>query len=259
MLAESFDMTSLAEISLSRPCPVAFPTSSTSSSMNTSHAFLMQPSGSHDSSRPGNGLPPGIVYAHGGPTKHHRPSVNLDSRYFPSCGYAVVLLNHVGSTGYGSAYRDAMDGQWGVEDVQDAVDCVDYLAKAGNIDPKRVGIVGGSAGGYLTLQAICTNPDVWSGAVSLYGISDMKGFARTSHKFESCFDHLLVRGRSSLCSEPHNEPTTRQPAQPEDTRVECHDAESTSLLKLYNDRSPINHIDLYKRLFCYYKEQTTLL
>ncbi|KAK5629305.1 hypothetical protein RRF57_005020 [Xylaria bambusicola] len=64
-------------------------------------------------------------------------------------------------------------------------------------DGTRVGIVGPSAGGYLTLQAICTEPDIFAGAVSVAGIADMARFAETTHKFECCYDRLLINGRGA--------------------------------------------------------------
>lgn len=237
MLAQSFDISFLPEGSLSRPVPVTFPRSS--GPIKSGHAFLMLPTNSNHSDHALSAaeLPPCIIAAHGGPTKHHRPSINLEYQYFTSRGYAVVLLNHVGSTGYGNAYRDAMDGRWGEADVQDAVDCVEALAGARLIDPRRVGIAGPSAGGYLTLQAACTRPGVWAGAVSVFGISDVAGFARTTHKFESCYDYLLVRGRLSLSGsdrlEGHGSSTLTE------RMAENDELGKGTLAGLYDERSPI--------------------
>lgn len=173
-LASSFDLGKIPRTMLSRPKPMMFARTLSTGPIKLGHAFLMLPTTTPSFSQGTTpSLPPCILVAHGGPTKHHRPSINLESQYFTSRGYAVVLLNHIGSTGCGNAYRDAMDGSWRVADVQDAVDCVKSLVESRIIDPNRVGITEGSAGGYLTLQAVCTRPAVWSGAVSVCGIADM--------------------------------------------------------------------------------------
>ncbi|KAH6640018.1 Alpha/Beta hydrolase protein [Truncatella angustata] len=230
-IAQSYDISKFPSGMLSTPVPINFRRShkpqvdngEPTADVRTGHAFLMNPTNANYTAAEGE-LPPCIIMAHGGPTKHHRPSINLESQYFTSRGYVVVLLNHVGSTGYGKLYRDAMDGMWGAADVQDAVDVVQALVRNGVIDPQRVGITGPSAGGYLTLQAVCAHPNVWAGAISVFGISDMRGFARTTHHFESHYDFLLVRGRNSL-------------AQAEVNDVKQEDFHT--LEELYEDRSPV--------------------
>lgn len=242
-IIQSFDTSALPEGMLSTPEPITFPRShqglqaqhaGSSKSIDTGHGFLMRPTNANYALVAGE-LPPCIIMAHGGPTKHHRPSINLESQYFTSRGYAVVLLNHAGSTGYGKAYRDALDGMWGVADVQDAVDAVHALARNKVIDPQRVGITGPSAGGYLTLQAICTHTDIWAGAVSIFGISDMTSFAATTHHFESHYDVLLVQGRDAL-----NAAVTRHGPLIDlgDTK---HD-ETKVLGRLYESRSPVARV-----------------
>ncbi|KAL3486109.1 Alpha/Beta hydrolase protein [Aspergillus germanicus] len=141
-----------------------------------------------------NTLPPLLLWMHGGPTTHVPPSLSLFVQYWTSRGYAYASLNHIGSTGYGRAYRSALDGYWGVEDIADAASCVAYLAEKNLIDKNRVGIVGESAGGYAVLQALTTYPDLWAAGISLYGISDLSGFARITHKFESRYIVSLVLG-----------------------------------------------------------------
>ena len=248
-LAYSFDTSRIPEGTLSKPTPMIFSRLLESqaldgepeASANIGHAFFMRPTNAHHVAGPDE-LPPCIIMAHGGPTRHHRPSINLQSQYFTSRGYAVVLLNHVGSTGYGKAYRDAMDGLWGVADVQDAVDCVKALVRDKLVDSRRVGITGPSAGGYLTLQAVSTHPDVWAGAVSIYGISDMRVFARTTHHFEKCYDFLLVRGRESL-GEAEKVKSGRE--SPSDALTDSVD-NSEAMKKLYDDRSPVTRAQYNK-------------
>ncbi|KAL2856165.1 Alpha/Beta hydrolase protein [Aspergillus pseudodeflectus] len=141
-----------------------------------------------------NTLPPLLLWMHGGPTTHVPPSLALSVQYWTSRGYAYASLNHIGSTGYGRAYRSALNRHWGVEDIADAASCVAYLAEQKLIDKNRVGIVGESAGGYAVLQALTTYPDLWAAGISLYGISDLAAFARITHKFESRYIVSLVLG-----------------------------------------------------------------
>lgn len=258
-LAQTFDLSKLPVGTLSTPQAITFPRRAASQGGDATsgdnkpsraapepalgHAFLMLPT-SADSAPAGGGTaayppPPCLVVAHGGPTKHHRPSVNLEAgQYWTSRGYAVVLLNHVGSTGYGRGYRDALDGRWGEADVADAADCARSLAAAGVVDGARVGVTGVSAGGYLTLQAACTTAaGVWAGGVSVCGIGDMRGFAATSHKFERCYDWLLIRGRGALGGD-EGEESGRDRGQDDGGGA----AIARPLEELYDARSPIKHV-----------------
>lgn len=141
---------------------------------------------------PAGSKPPLLVWMHGGPTSHVTPGLSLATQYWTSRGYAYVLVNHAGSTGYGRAYRELLDGEWGVADVADAASCVAFLVSEGLVDVTRVGIVGESAGGYAVLQSAYMYPDLWAGGVSLYGISNLQGFVETTHKFESHYLFGLV-------------------------------------------------------------------
>ncbi|OKL61052.1 hypothetical protein UA08_03135 [Talaromyces atroroseus] len=145
--------------------------------------------------------PPLLVWMHGGPTYHVPPGLSLSSQYWTSRGYAYVVVNHVGSTGYGRAYRELLDGEWGSADVADAASCVAYLASEGLIDPTKVGIVGESAGGYAVMQALYMYPDIWAAGISIYGISSLSGFAETTHKFESHYIDSLVIGKGTKSEE----------------------------------------------------------
>lgn len=83
-------------------------------------------------------------------------------------------------------------GEWGNVDIDDAASCVDYLASEGRVDRSRVGIIGESAGGYSTLKALCSLPDIWTTGISLYGVSDLKGLTIGMHKLESWYCQELV-------------------------------------------------------------------
>ncbi|KAJ5833416.1 hypothetical protein N7474_001727 [Penicillium riverlandense] len=161
---------------------------------------------------PAGTLPPLLVWMHGGPTSHVTPALALKTQYWTSRGYAYVLVNHVGSTGYGRAYRELLDGGWGEADIADAASCVAYLAEEKLIDVNRVGIVGESAGGYAVLQALYTHPDVWTAGISLYGISSLQGFAEITHKFESQYILGLVLGKGEWTKEAREELYRRRSA-----------------------------------------------
>jgi dipeptidyl aminopeptidase/acylaminoacyl peptidase len=129
--------------------------------------------------------PPLIVSMHGGPTSHVSPTLDLEAQYFTSRGYAYVHVNHTGSTGFGRAYREALNYNWGVKDIEDVLSCIDYLADQGLIDRSRVGIRGGSAGGYAVLQSLVSYPKIFAAGCSLYGIGNLKELGAKTHKFES--------------------------------------------------------------------------
>lgn len=156
-------------------------------------------------SGPANSLPPLIVQMHGGPTGHVEPGLKLQWLYWTTRGYAVTSVNYSGSSGYSRAYRDRLDGRWGLADVADAVSCVDHLISSGLVDGSRVGITGGSAGGYACLQALCSFSSVFAGGISLYGISDVKALARETHKFESHYIERLLFGPKGNPSDDEKE------------------------------------------------------
>ncbi|NEP16788.1 MAG: S9 family peptidase [Leptolyngbya sp. SIO4C1] len=156
-------------------------------------------------------LPPLLVKTHGGPTAATSANFNPGIQYWTSRGIAVLDVNYGGSTGYGRAYRERLRGNWGVVDINDAVNGAKYLVAQGKADPERLVIDGGSAGGYTTLSAL-TFRDVFKAGASYFGVSDIAALARDTHKFESRYFEGLVG--------PYPE---RQ--------------------DLYEARSPINHVD----------------
>jgi dipeptidyl aminopeptidase/acylaminoacyl peptidase len=119
-------------------------------------------------------------------------SFHPQTQFFTTRGYAVLQVNHRGSTGYGTAYAQALRGQWGVYDVEDAVSGATYLAEHGWVEPQKLVIMGGSAGGYTVLQALVRHPGFFKAAVCLYGISNLFTLAATTHKFEAHYLDSLV-------------------------------------------------------------------
>ena len=136
-------------------------------------------------------LPPLVVTTHGGPTSAAGRTLSLRVQYYTSRGWGVLDVNYGGSTGFGRAYRERLNGQWGVVDVEDCVAGAKHLASAGKVDIDRIAIRGGSAGGYTTLAAV-TFADVFRAGASHYGIGDLAALARDTHKFESRYVNRLV-------------------------------------------------------------------
>ncbi len=139
-----------------------------------------------------SGKPPLLVLVHGGPTSQARAGWNSQAQFFATRGYAVLLVNYRGSTGYGRAYMLKLRGNWGLYDVEDSVAAVSHLAQAGQIDPSRAVIMGGSAGGFTVLQAMIDHPEAFTAGVCLYGVANQFHLASETHKFEARYlDSLL--------------------------------------------------------------------
>lgn len=139
-----------------------------------------------------DGLPPAIVMIHGGPTSQATAAYNAKNQFFATRGFAVLDVNYRGSTGYGRHYQDALYGNWGVVDVEDAVSAAKFLGEAGLADPNRVVIMGGSAGGYTVLQALTDHPGVFKAGVCMYGIANLFTLAMGTHKFEAAYNDMLL-------------------------------------------------------------------
>ena len=162
------------------------------------HAIVYPPT-NPEVTGPAGELPPFIVDVHGGPTSHSLPVVSLETAYFTSRGIGVIDVNYGGSTGYGREYRNRLRGQWGIVDVADAYAAAIGLAEAGEADRARLGIRGGSAGGWTALVAVTTGPEltgvkeaVFAAATSYYGVSDLRPLAVDTHDFESRYLDGLV-------------------------------------------------------------------
>ena len=168
------------------------------------HAWLSPPHNPNYSA-PTGALPPLIVSCHGGPTGHRGPGLDLNAQYWTSRGFAYAEVNYAGSSGYGRAYRELLYGEWGVQDVED----IAYFAHRMTSDPNpradrtRVGIVGGSAGGYAVLASLAANLFPWAGGISLYGIGNLMLLEAHTHKFESRYTELMLlpRGKDDVSAE----------------------------------------------------------
>ena len=156
----------------------------------TAHTFVYPPT-NPGVEAPADQRPPLVVFAHGGPTGATSPDLDLSVQFFTSRGFAVADVNYRGSTGYGRDYRDALSGEWGLVDVSDTVDAARHLAEAGRVDPDRLAVRGGSAGGYVVLAALAFEEAFDAGA-SYYGVADLARLAELTHKFESRYLDQLV-------------------------------------------------------------------
>lgn len=155
----------------------------------TVHGLFYPP---HNPDFEGLGKPPLIVNIHGGPTSQIVARFNPRAQFFISRGYAVLEVNHRGSTGYGRAYRDMLRESWGIYDVQDAVSGAEHLASQGLIDEARVVIMGGSAGGFTVLKALEDHPGFFKAGICLYGVSNQFTLASETHKFEKHYLDTLL-------------------------------------------------------------------
>jgi dipeptidyl aminopeptidase/acylaminoacyl peptidase len=140
----------------------------------------------------GIGLPPAVVYIHGGPTSAVGIGYHMDAAFFTSRGFGFLEVNYRGSTGYGRAYRDALKGNWGHYDTLDAAEGAQALVDQGLADPKKLVIKGGSAGGYTVLNALIHHPGLFKAGICSYGVSNLFTLAMDTHKFEERYTDSLV-------------------------------------------------------------------
>ena len=135
--------------------------------------------------------PPLLLRVHGGPTGMADRSLSMETQYFTSRGFAVFDVDYRGSCGYGRAFRQALYGNWGVYDIEDSISAAQYLVSEGIVDGNRLAIDGGSAGGYTTM-AMMVFKNYFHAGVSYYGVSDLLGLAKHTHKFESQYMTKMV-------------------------------------------------------------------
>jgi dipeptidyl aminopeptidase/acylaminoacyl peptidase len=173
--------------SISVPRAIEFPTGDGA----TAHAFYYPPAnGEYEG--PADELPPLRVICHGGPTANTTPALGIEVQFFTQRGIGVLDVNYRGSTGYGRAYRQLLNGRWGEIDWQDCIAAARHLAEQGEVDHDRTWVEGGSAGGYVVLCALVFDPTAFAAGVSYFGVADAEALALDTHKFESRYLDSMI-------------------------------------------------------------------
>ncbi len=116
---------------------------------------------------PRNGEHPAIVYVHGGPTAQTTNTFNRFVQYMANQGYIVIAPNYRGSTGYGKAFQQANLFDMGGGDLQDVLAAADWIKQTGYVDPKKLILMGGSYGGYLTMMGVTKAPELWAAGIPI--------------------------------------------------------------------------------------------
>ena len=154
-----------------------------------------------------DGSNPAIVIPHGGPTSATQDGFSQYAAAFASRGYVVIAPNFRGSTGYGDAFQKANYKDLGGGDLKDTVAAKQFLVQTGYVDPRKVGIFGGSYGGFMTLMAIGRTPDEFAAAVQWFGIINWVTMYRDQ-------DELLKAYQRSLLGTPDENPDVYKASSP---------------------------------------------
>jgi dipeptidyl aminopeptidase/acylaminoacyl peptidase len=164
---------------------------------------------------PRNGEHPAIVYVHGGPTAQTMNTFNRFVQYMANQGYIVIAPNYRGSTGYGKEFQQANLFDMGGGDLQDVLAAADWIKQTGYVDPKKLILMGGSYGGYMTMMGVTKAPEVWAAAVPI--VPFVNWFTEIQNE-----DPVLQQSDLATMGDPEKNKT------------------------LYEDRSPINFVDKIK-------------
>lgn len=150
---------------------------------------------------------PAIVLPHGGPTSQSQDGFSRYATAFATRGYVVIQPNFRGSTGYGKAFQEANVKDLGGGDLKDTVAAKAFLVQSGYVNDKKVGIFGGSYGGFMTLMAIGRTPDEFAAAVQWFGIINWRTMYRDQ-------DELLRAYQRALLGTPDENPEVYDAASP---------------------------------------------
>nr|XP_045584169.1 uncharacterized protein LOC123746586 isoform X1 [Procambarus clarkii] len=178
---------------ISIPTHIRFPTTYD----GFAYGYLYLPK-NKDFSAPEGTKPPLLVRVHGGPTGAVTSVLNFAYQFFTSRGFALLDVNYRGSTGYGTSYRNELNGKWGILDVDDVLAGANYLMKENLVDPNKMCVDGGSAGGFTTLLVLMAHDSPFTAGASFYGVSDLEMLAMDTHKFESRYLDTLI-GNLDTC------------------------------------------------------------
>jgi len=164
---------------------------------------------------PRNGQHPAIVYVHGGPSSQTMNNFNRFIQYMVNQGYIVIAPNYRGSTGYGKEFKQANLFDMGGGDLQDVLSAADWIKQTGYVDPKKLILMGGSYGGYLTMMGVTKAPDVWAAGIPI--VPFVNWFTEIQNE-----DPILQQSDLATMGDPEKNKA------------------------LYEDRSPINFVDQIK-------------
>ena len=162
-----------------------------------------------------NGQNAAIVYIHGGPTSQTMNSFNRFVQFAVNQGYMVLAPNYRGSTGYGKEFQQANLFDMGGGDLQDVLAGVDWIKQTGHLDPKKIAVMGGSYGGYLSMMAVTKAPEIWAAGVPI--VPFVNWFTEIENE-----DPVLQQSDLATMGDPVKNKA------------------------LYEERSPINYIDQIK-------------
>ena len=135
------------------------------------HSLLYIPKGTKK-----DGTNPAILWPHGGPEASEMHNFNKYLQVFTNAGYIVIAPNFRGSIGYGKSFQKMIYKDWGGAEFQDVLGAVDYLKETGYADPKKIAVVGGSFGGFMTLTCVTKAPKIWKCAIDIFGPSNLFTF-----------------------------------------------------------------------------------
>lgn len=164
---------------------------------------------------PRNGQHPAIVYVHGGPTAQTVNSFNRFVQYMVNQGYLVIAPNYRGSTGYGKEFQQANLFDMGGGDLQDVLAAADWIKQSGYVDPKKLILMGGSYGGYLTMMGVTKAPELWAAGIPI--VPFVNWFTQIQHE-----DPILQQFDLATMGDPETNKAR------------------------YEERSPINFVDRIK-------------
>jgi dipeptidyl aminopeptidase/acylaminoacyl peptidase len=153
------------------------------------HARLYQPQAR------GEEPPPLLVWLHQGPTGQTRATLEPRIAYFVERGWAALVPDHRGSTGWGRDFMLALDGHWGEADVADVVAGIKVASQKGWGDANRVALYGGSAGGFLLLRLLATHPGLCSAGVALFPVCHLLDTDTPPWRYQTYYVERLLGGR----------------------------------------------------------------
>ena len=183
-------------------------------------------------------IPPAVFYLHGGPTDADEDQYQADRAAWTDAGFTFVQVNYRGSTGYGSAWRDAISERIGHIELADAAAVQDHLIARRQIDPARCVVAGGSWGGFLTLLALGTQPDRWAVGVAAVPVADYL------LAYEDEMEQLRAFDRSLFGGSPDEKPDAYRDSSPL-TYVDQVRAPVLILAGENDPRCPIRQIENY--------------